>query len=60
MRVSLVTTKRFFVFESFPTKITHYLLLHTAVETKNVSLYIRFLRKVFATYRALRLATALP
>ena len=60
MRIPLVTTKRILIFESFATNITFDFLLHAAVETQNVSLGIRSLRKVFATYRALRLHTSLP
>ena len=60
MRIPLVTTKRFLIFKSSPTNITFYLLLDAAVDTQNMSLGVRSLRKVFATNRALRLDTSLP
>ena len=60
VRSSLVCPKRFLIFKSFPTILAIHLLLDTAVETENVSLGIRSLRKIFATYRTLRFATSLP
>ena len=49
MEVSLVTLARIHIFKISSTKVALDILLDAAVETQNVSLGIRSLRKVFAT-----------